>query len=78
MSTYRITLLAAAASLALAGGFASPAFAAKTKNCGSTPVNGGLTSFETQTAACGSASDTGEQITVKNKAGKTPPGAQPN
>jgi hypothetical protein len=78
MRTYRFTLLAAAASLALVGGLASPAFAAKTKNCGTTPVNGGLTANETQTAACGSASDTGEQITVTNKPGKTPPGAQPN
>jgi tripartite-type tricarboxylate transporter receptor subunit TctC len=77
MHAYRLALLAGLVALAT-----SPALAGNPKDCGTTnvqgPPNGGFTQTETQTAACNSNSNTGEQIVVKNKGGGTPPGQQPD
>jgi hypothetical protein len=67
----------AATGLFLAPGVAN---ADKVKNCGTVetgPGNSGFTQTETQTAACGSNSDQGEELgPVTNRGGGTPKGQQ--
>jgi hypothetical protein len=73
-------IVASVIALSIIGGAATGASAARIKNCGEQPAgpgNSGMTQTETQIAACGSNSDTGEELgPVTNRGGGTPPGQQ--